>query len=175
MPEADATPDVVVDWPFSHDALDDFEQIRCTLEAGGDEGPLLILVSPRPSPRWTPAEPLIFKDVDCYIAFLASDDDRLADERWAGLVRGSARDNGPLALAALDALKSLVPARRKKRPGTRRELEPPPPTHVPVYAPLRGPFPSARDLVVVSVGEGWRDVADAFPALSRRVEVKRAP
>ena len=66
MPEG--TRLVRIDWPYSHDCGDD--DIRMQLEAGGDEGPLLVLSNEGRGGYRSGGLVAVFRNVDWYLASL---------------------------------------------------------------------------------------------------------
>lgn len=105
---------IQIDWPLSHDHEDC--NIREQLEAGGDEGPLLVLSAGgqrRPGREQFVA---IFRNVDWYIASLGEEADNAPRERWVGLIRGSQRENGDAAVAALQRMAHRLAPKVARRP-----------------------------------------------------------
>lgn len=158
---------IQIDWPISHDH-EDFN-IREQLEAGGDEGPLLVLSAEgrrRPGRERFVA---IFRNVDWYIASLVEQADNAPRERWVGLVRGSDRENGDAAVAALQRMaQRLAPkvARRPKSTGSQDRDQ------VSVtYGAFTDTVDWEGDLAIENQGDGFDDVSRMYPALEPAMRV----
>ena len=153
---------VRIDWPHSHDCGDG--DIQMQLEAGGDEGPLLILSNEGQSRFRSGRLVAVFRNVDWYLASLIDGEANFPRERWVGLVRGSERENGKAAVAALQRIANLVGSSRstgKIRSRFSRE------------GLKATPNGALTDLVIFdqsvtieNYGDGFGDVARAYPALS---------
>ncbi len=154
---------VTIDWPVSHDAADGEDAIMGSLEAGYDEGPLIVLPwGPGGPGRGRPGSgPLVFADASDYLAHLAMHGDEVSGERSVGLVRGSARENGEAALAALAALRDKVPAAGRRPRPSGRVAQPP----AADYASYAGTPALADEVRVEHIGEGLDDVRRRFPSL----------
>lgn len=113
--------EIEIDWACSHDATDDESMIMGLLEAGGDEGPLIILPwSSHPGRSNRSDEVEVFENALHYVAHLAMHEADGPGERFVGLVRGEDRKNGDEALAALLHLKRTL-VRRPSSPRGRRK------------------------------------------------------
>ncbi|WP_419809062.1 hypothetical protein [Sphingomonas sp.] len=158
---------IQIDWPISHD-YEDFN-IREQLEAGGDEGPLLVLSAEarrRPGREQFVA---VYRNVDWYIASLVEQDGNVPRERWVGLVRGSDRENGDAAIVALQRLAHrLLPkvAQRPKRIGSRDRDQ----LSV-AYGALTDIVDWDGDLAIENRGEGFGDISRMYPALEPAMRV----
>ena len=159
---------MTVFWPWSHDGGDDPSQIQSELEAGGDEGPLLIvpcrLTRGGPRPYVTTH---IYRDVHSYLAQLAVGEEHCEGERWIGLVQGTFRTNEASGLFALSHFKELIDYQsrlsRLKGPGERKVVQ--------RSFELMGPFPSQRPLTIINEGEAFADVALQFPMLRQEMVI----
>lgn len=152
---------IQIDWPSSHDH-EDFN-IREQLEAGGDEGPLLVL---SPEGRRRPGREqfvAIFRNVDWYIASLVEQTDNSPRERWVGLVRGSERENGDAAVAALQRLAHRLALKVARRP---KSIESQDRDQVSVtYGALTDAVDWDGDLAIENHGDGFDDVSRMYPVL----------
>lgn len=160
MPEG--TRLVRIDWPYSHDCGDG--DIRMQLEAGGDEGPLLVLSNDGRGGSGRGGLVAVFRNVDWYLASLIDGEADFPRERWVGLVRGSERENGEAAVAALQRIANLVGSSRrtgKVRSRFNREGV----KAVPNGA-LTDPVVFDQPVTVENYGDGFDDVARAYPMLS---------
>ncbi|WP_375398137.1 hypothetical protein [uncultured Sphingomonas sp.] len=154
---------IQIDWPISHD-YEDFN-IREQLEAGGDEGPLLVLSAEgrrRPGREQFVA---VFRNVDWYIASLEHDGN-VPRERWVGLVRGSDRENGDAAIVALQRLAHRLLSKVAQRPkpiGSRDRDQ------VSIaYGALTDAVDWDGDLAIENRGEGFANVSRMYPAWNPR-------
>lgn len=156
---------VTIEWSYPHHPGDGYDMIASHLAAGYDEGPLLIVpVGGRSRPGRGP-EVLMFADVQSYLAHIAAHEGDLEGDRWAGLVRRAAREDPAPLLAALDHVKQLIgPARPGPKSRLGRALPP-----APDHAVLTGPFSTKSDLVIWNIGDGFPDIAAAFPALTEEM------
>ena len=150
---------IEVDWPGSHDAADDASFVMAMLEAGYDEGPLLVVpCDPARSPSFRAAGgPQVFKDTSHYIAHLVAHEGQLSGDRWVGLVRGSERENGTAALAALTHLRDAIAPRKRRRSASPAALD---------YSAYSDNPGFSGELRIVHVGEYADEVHAAFPALA---------
>jgi hypothetical protein len=157
------TTTITIDWPCSHDASDGDDAIMQSLEAGYDEGPLIVVPWGRPGRGWgRPAgDALVFADASQYLAHLAMHADEVSGERSVGLVRGSACRNGEAALAALVGLRGQLSgaAQPPRGPGRARRPEPL------NYAAYAGTPVFDGEVRVEHVGEGLDDARSRFPAI----------
>ena len=159
---------VEIYWPYSHDRGDD--NIEYQLEAGGDEGPLLVIPARRRTKPGSPTAIGVFKNVDWYLSSLAFNDDAdVSRERWVGLVRGSDRANGDAAVAALQRLAHNLSTTRKVRLGPlghRGKTV----SSVPEGA-LTELIAFDGSIMIKNDGEGFKDVARVYPALLSEMSV----
>lgn len=158
---------IQIDWPISHDYED--SDIREQLEAGGDEGPLLVL-SAKGSRRLDREQLVaIFRNVDWYMASLVEHKDNVPRERWVGLVRGSDQENGDAAIAALQRLANQISPKmtqRAKSIGSRDRDQ----ISV-VYGALTDAVDWDGNLAVENRGEGFDDVSRMYPSLEPAMQV----
>ncbi len=158
---------VRIDWPHSHDCSD--YDIQTQLEAGGDEGPLLVLsAGGRRGPR-SNGLVAVFPNVECYLARLNGDADDFPRERWVGLVRGSDRENGVAAVAALQRMADIVaPRSRVSKPRSRFAHKTA--KVVPDWA-LSEAVIYDGPIEIENCGEGFEDVGISYPVLSTTMKV----
>lgn len=155
-----------IDWPYSHDCGD--ADIQSQLEAGSDEGPLLVLSAERSSSPRSVKVIGVFCNVDWYLASLVDDEEATTRERWVGLVRGSERNNGDAAVAALQRVAlAIEPARKPRRTRSSRSQEPVEKTP---YA-VTNPVDFEGSITVENGGDGFNDVVQAHPAMLPRMLV----
>ena len=152
---------VTIDWPTSHHCDDDHDQVRQQLEAGGDEGPLLVVPMKESGTGRARAKCQIFRDVDSYVGHLAMGEVEgdAEGERWVGLIRGSFHNNETEGLASLYYLKGLLDPKTK-----RRRLKNPAATND--HFVMIGPFTSEGVQTIENLGDGFDEVSTAFPALT---------
>jgi hypothetical protein len=164
---------ITIEWSDTHHPGDGYDMISSHLAAGYDEGPMLVVIAHPPVRPGGRPEAVIFADVQSYLAHVATYEGELEGERWVGLVRNVKGGDTSHALAALDHLKKLVgPA----RPGGGSRVGPARPGGGPRrgrggsaaahdYLVLRGPFVSDADLAIRNMGDGFIEIAHAFPTL----------
>lgn len=155
-------------WSLSHDCHDD--DVERQLEAGRDEGPLLVL-SAEQSSRCGAARVIgVFRNIGWYQASLVADDDAAHRERWVGLVRGVERDNGDKAVAALQCVaRTVSPGRSTRNRGRARSLN----------GVGKAPYGAVTETIelevsatVVNCGDGFREVARAYPAILPTISIQ---
>jgi hypothetical protein len=156
-----------IEWPYSHDRGD--RDIQSQLEAGGDEGPLLVLSAERSSSPGSVKVIGVFLNVDWYLASLVDDDEVTPRERWVGLVRGSDRDNGDAAVASLQRLALALAPTRKSRP-VRGSLARAAVDKTP-YGALTEAAEFDGSITIENSGEAFDDVVAAYPMLLPRMSV----
>lgn len=159
---------IQVQWFGTHHAQDAENLIRSHLEAGGDEGPLLIVPWGSRAGRSLKSgqQPTLFKDVDCYIAHLTAHSDTVEGDRWAGLVRGVRQNDRALALGVMARIAKLI-APHPPRPHRGPSRRPRPPAED--YAVLVGPHPLSADIEVENFGDGFDEISATFPALTENM------
>lgn len=157
-----------IDWPYSHDCGD--ADIQSQLEAGGDEGPLLALSAERSSNRRSVKVIGVFRNVDWYLASLVDDEEEATPrERWVGLVRGSERDNGEAAVAALQRIAiALSPTRKFGRTRSSQSQESVEKTP---NGAVTKPVAVEGLIAVENVGDGFDDVVQAHPTMLPKMVV----
>lgn len=163
------TKTVTIDWTLSHDVTDKSEWIMSTLEAGYDEGPLIVVeaIARPPGRRPGRATAWIFQDCSWYLAHLAYHADDLSGERWVGIVRGTARANGPTALSALRYVQAAIaPPQRRPLTLSRR-----PQPSIPNYSVVESFEPLSEPISIEHVGEGKSDVIFALPHVGLLTEI----
>jgi hypothetical protein len=156
---------IVIEWSESHHANDDEAFIRSHLDAGRDEGPLIVIPYSSKGPSRGPKQAAqIFENVDRYISHLQHHADELNDERWVGLVRGVSRDQKEGVLAVLYGIAQIVapPPRSRHSPGRSKSSE-----KVADYQVLVGPFKSENVITVTHSGDGLAELLTRFPAITR--------
>lgn len=134
--------------------------ILAQIEAGYDEGPLLIVPALARPVGGRPARvrACAFRTAADYLAHLAFHADALEGERWVGIVRGAAKTNGETALAALQhivaRLAEIGSAKRRRLPSGRLEYATASRIHV------------QRETEIRQNGEAREEVLFAFPRLA---------
>jgi len=151
-----------IDWPYSHDCGD--ADIQSQLEAGGDEGPLIALSAQGSSNRRSVKVICVFRNVAWYLASLVDGDEEATPrERWVGLVRGSERDNGEEAVAALQRIALAIAATTKTgRTQSSRSQEPVQKTP---NGAVTKPVEFQGLITVENFGDGFDDVVRAYPKI----------
>lgn len=155
--------EITIDWCDGHNVQDwdgDPDWIGQHLEAGYDQGPLLVIPEPRPG-RPKPV-PLLFQNVSTYISHLAIYKDQLDGERWIGLVRECEPSEVEDVLAAMHKL-GVMSAGSLTRPMPFRVKSPiSPPMD---YQVLTGPFKQSKRVMIDHQGEGLDELLRYYPTL----------
>lgn len=153
-----------IDWPYSHHCGD--ADIQSQLEAGGDEGPLIALSAQSSSNRRSVTVICVFRNVAWYLASLVDDDEdeeATPRERWVGLVRGSERDNGDAAVAALQRIALAIAATTKT--GRTRSSRSQEPVEKTPNGAVTKPVDFEGLIAVENFGDGFDDVVRAYPKI----------
>lgn len=160
---------VVIQWFLPHHPKDGYDRIQSELEAGGDEGPLLVIPDSYSYRSHLSGEPLlIFEDIDSYFLHLMLYENEDIGEQWVALVRREGReDNRNHNLAAIHHIKELLtPKRRFKNTVARRRNAPPPRD----YRVLAGSFFADEDLLIENISFDWI-VQETFPQFEEEMVV----
>ncbi|WP_300974507.1 hypothetical protein [Sphingomonas sp. LHG3406-1] len=164
-------PKVIVDWSGVHEPTDGPDPLAQHLNAGRDEGPLLVI--PALSSRRRRVEGKIFADLIAYEKHLLryEEDVRidrsgtLSAPRWTGLVRRNRADSEARALSAIYGLKTLLapPVQTVFHPPRARLRS------TQDYQVMPGPYRADRDILIENIGDGFEDMRRAFPGLTREM------
>lgn len=155
--------EITIDWCSAHNVQEwdgDPDWVAQQLEAGFDEGPLIVVPEPRPGGPKT--IPQIFRDVSTYISHLACYRDQLDGERWIGLVRGWDSLEHENVLAAIYKLGVLSASKPVRPMPFRDKSKASPPMD---YQVLAGPFKQTTRVMIDHQGEGLDEVLVHYPTL----------
>lgn len=164
-----ALPKITVQWS-THEPTDDHYAIATALEAGYDEGPLMVFpnVDRRSARRHAP---MIFEELNSYLIHLSKYEDQLRSEyagrsipsRWTALIRRKSADDKTRGLAAIYALKELLWPSRPRPPAQRM---PAGNGALQDKLVLAGPFEPDTELIIENIGDDLIQLFAAFPMLA---------
>ncbi|MBO9380884.1 hypothetical protein GG804_29475 [Sphingomonas histidinilytica] len=168
-------------WMESMHTGDDFSFINQTLEAGLDEGPLIL--APQKARRTPPSgmqqdyRALVFVNPDWLAAHLVEHQEELSHEFWLGICQDVPRERRETAESALWHFAKLLDdlsGRNRKRPRPAKAALSNENSRPLTYGSVTDPTISNFEAVLEQVGDGFDAVALAHKSLPARILISRA-